>query len=187
MAEYNDPYGTYRFHVTFEHVAGDHKEPQKVGFQSVSGLSLNVNTMDYREGNEPTTIVRKIPGLTKIGNVTFKWGMIAEEKDTADGENAAGGSFYAWLGGIASMAENGPQGGLTLMNIDIKLMNFLGQTEGTPEWKLYRCYPISFSVPDLNASSNTLAITSMEFAVGGFEFIAPTAQNLAVQTSGGNV
>lgn len=173
---YNDPYATYRFEVTFENPRGFHSAPTRAGFQNVSGLSVNVNTMDYREGNEPTTIVRKLPGLTKVGNVTLKWGIIYEEQDN--------NVMFDWLGGVASLGEDGPKNGLTLMDIRIRLMNSTGTTEGTPEWLLYRCYPISFSVPDLNAQSGSVAISSMELAVGAFKFTAPSANSSEIQTSG---
>jgi len=174
---FNDPYVTYRFKVEFSASAnGTEKNLATMGFQSVSGLSLNVQTMDYREGDERATIVRKLPGLTKIGNVTLKRGL------TSDGENSV--KLFEWLGGVASLSENGPTGGLNLMDITITLADSQGGFTNTPSWRLGRCYPISFSVPDLNASSNTLAITSMEFAVSTFRFDPPNAQYSEIQTTG---
>jgi phage tail-like protein len=47
---------------------------QASGFSEVSGLDITTEVIEYREGSEPTH-VRKMPGLTKYGNVTLKWGI----------------------------------------------------------------------------------------------------------------
>lgn len=176
---YNDPYTTYRFQVSFSKVSGTAADIQKAGFSSVSGLSVSVNTMDYREGNEVTTIVRKMPGLTKIGNVTFKWGMIYANDVTGSDD-----TIFKWLAGHASMAENGPDGGLSLFDITITMKDSAGEVNGTPTWTLGRCWPVSISLPELNAQSNSIAVTSMEVAVGTFSFQAPT-QNYSPSATNG--
>jgi phage tail-like protein len=178
MANYIDPYVTYRYEVTFENPQGGNKtQPVRTGFQSVSGLSVSVGTMNYREGDEKLTIVRKIPGLTKVGNVTLKWGLVVES-----GDNNA---FFEWLRGHVSISSNGPDGQFTLMDVTIKLLNLAGQAEGTPTWKLERCFPLSFSVPEMKAESDGLAITSMELAIGSFNFTPPTAAYSITGVSGG--
>ena len=63
----NDPLRNFRFRVE---IAG----LQAAGFTEVSGLEIETEVIDYREGNEPAH-VRRLPGLTKYGNVTLKWGI----------------------------------------------------------------------------------------------------------------
>lgn len=177
-----DPYVTYRYRVDFAANAGGADVPTRTGFQSVSGLSVSVGTMNYREGDENLTIVRKIPGLTKVGNVTLKWGLIFDS-DTA--------SFFNWLGGHTSINENGPTGDFTLMDVTITLLA-LGEDAATggadgPKWVLKRCYPLSFAVPELKAESDGLAISSMELAVGSFDFTPPTASYSSVSANGDKV
>jgi phage tail-like protein len=177
MANYVDPYVTYRYEVTFEQNAGPKAAPIRTGFQSVSGLSVSVGTMNYREGDEKLTIVRKVPGLTKVGNVTLKWGLVCEED--------SGNAFFQWLSGHVSIAKDGPDGGFTLMDVTVKLLRLDGSRENTPTWNLERCFPISFAVPEMKAESDGLAITSMELAVGSFNFTPPSVSYSDVNVSGG--
>ena len=58
-------------------------------FSEVSGFDASVDVIEYREGTEAINSPRKMPGLTKYGNVTLKWGM---------SENM---SFYEWVTGIS--------------------------------------------------------------------------------------
>lgn len=176
-----DPYVTYRYEVVFSNPIGGVATPQRTGFQSVSGLSISVGTMNYREGDEALTIVHKVPGLTKVGNVTLKWGLVYEEDSDL---------FFQWLGGHASISKNGPGGyegsDFTLMDVTIKLKNMKGGAdENSPTWVLEQCYPVSFSVPELKAESDGIAITSMELAVGSFNFAPPKAPYSVVSVSSG--
>jgi phage tail-like protein len=177
MANYIDPYVTYRYEVMFSNPQGTKTEPVRTGFQSVSGLSVSVGTMNYREGDEKLTIVRKIPGLTKVGNVTLKWGLVFEGSDT--------NAFFEWMRGHVSIGPNGPDGEFTLMDVTIRLLNLAGLPDGTPTWVFQRCYPLSFAVPEMKAESDGLAITSMELAIGSFDFIPPTATYSLTPVSGG--
>lgn len=47
---------------------------ESTSFSEASGLDLEIEQepIDYREGNEPTT-VRKLNGLTKYANITLRW------------------------------------------------------------------------------------------------------------------
>jgi phage tail-like protein len=181
MANYIDPYVTYRYRVDFDNPQGGQKtKPIRTGFQSVSGLSVSVGTMNYREGDERLTIVRKIPGLTKVGNVTLKWGLVFED-------NGDTNSFFDWMRGHVSISSNGPDGDFTLMDVKITLLNMRGTEDGGPTWVLERCFPLSFSVPEMKAESDGLAITSMELAVGSFNFNPPTAAYSVTGVSGGAI
>src|SRR6185503_15924766 len=62
-----DPLRNFRFRVGIDGI-------QQAGFSEVAGFDATVEAIDYREGNDPTH-ARKLPGLTKFGNVTLKWGV----------------------------------------------------------------------------------------------------------------
>lgn len=47
-------------------------EEQSGGFSDMSGLEIEQEPIEYREGSEPTH-VRKLNGLTKYANVTLRW------------------------------------------------------------------------------------------------------------------
>ena len=63
----NDPLRNFRFRLEIDGIT-------PAGFSEASGFDVSIDAIDYREGNEPTH-VRKLPGLTKYGNVTLKWGI----------------------------------------------------------------------------------------------------------------
>ena len=62
----NDPFRNFRFRL--EGTRG------QAGFSEVSGFDIKVDAIEYREGNQPTHVL-KLPGLTKYGDVTLKWGI----------------------------------------------------------------------------------------------------------------
>src|SRR5258705_12857227 len=62
----NDPYKNYNFLVEIEGVVS-------AGFSECTGLSSEVETIEYREGGNFR--VRKLPVLAKFGNITLKRGV----------------------------------------------------------------------------------------------------------------
>ncbi len=46
----------------------------RIGFSEVSGLSMETNVIEYREGNSKTYNVIKQPGRTVFGNIILKRG-----------------------------------------------------------------------------------------------------------------
>ena len=50
-------------------------------FSEVSGFDASVDVIEYREGTEPINSPRKMPGLTKYGNVTLKWLLRVGERN----------------------------------------------------------------------------------------------------------
>jgi phage tail-like protein len=61
-----DPYRAFNFRVEGLEVAS---------FSEVSGLSSDGDAVDYREGTDVALSVRKMSGLRKWNNVTFKKGV----------------------------------------------------------------------------------------------------------------
>src|SRR4051794_132333 len=70
------PYGAFRFKVEFAAPTGDGGGAQFTGYCSdVSGLGSEINYSDYRDGEEPTNSVRKVPNTFKLDEVTLKRGL----------------------------------------------------------------------------------------------------------------
>ena len=67
MAETQWPIPKFHFRVEW---AGNN-----VGFQEVTGLSLETQFIEYRAGNDNTFITQKIPGLKKNSNIILKKGL----------------------------------------------------------------------------------------------------------------
>ena len=118
------------------------------GFSEVSGFDASVDVIEYREGTETINSPRKMPGLTKYGNVTLKWGMTESL------------SFYEWVAGISSGEKQGAED--RVQDIVIYLQD--DQHSDTANWTLINAWPCKYTAPDFNASSSEIAFESVELA-----------------------
>ena len=74
MATRDNPYGAFNFMVQLGNAGG--QDEIAAGFSDVSGLGNEVKYSEYRNGNEPHNHVRKMNGLNKASDVTFKRGSM---------------------------------------------------------------------------------------------------------------
>ncbi len=118
------------------------------GFSEVSGFDASVDVVEYREGSEAINSPRKMPGLTKYGNVTLKWGMSESL------------SFYEWVAGIS----NGEKAAAEERVQDIVIYLQDDRHEDTANWTLVNAWPCKYTAPDFNASSSEIAFESVEIA-----------------------
>src|SRR2546423_9387810 len=109
------PYAQFNFLVDL----GGGTDGVDAGFQEVSNLGMEVTVAEYRNGNERENSVRKITGLNKAADVTFKRGVIGSL------------DLYDWLNQI----RNGDQG--ALRTVTIQLMNE-DHSAVVQTWKLLR-------------------------------------------------
>ncbi|QPC82764.1 phage tail protein [Phototrophicus methaneseepsis] len=62
-----DPFGNFNFLVEIDGIG-------QMACHSITGLNSETEVMLHRSGNDRVSSVRKLPGLTKYGNVTLKRG-----------------------------------------------------------------------------------------------------------------
>ncbi len=80
----DDPFRNFKFRVEIDGVA-------EAAFSEVAIGETTTEAIDYREGTEPNH-VRKLPGMTKYGNITLKRGVTDSQviyqwhKDIVDGK-----------------------------------------------------------------------------------------------------
>ena len=67
-----DPYRGYNFMLEIDNVP-------KGAFAEVGGLTAEGDSVDYREGTDVQSNVRKLPGLRKYTNVTLKRGITQDK------------------------------------------------------------------------------------------------------------
>ena len=72
MPSTEEAYPSYRFYVEIAGV------PQAV-FTEVSGLQIETEITEYEEGGN-NDFVHRLPGRTKIGNITLKRGMTSSNE-----------------------------------------------------------------------------------------------------------
>ncbi|HEU4553917.1 MAG TPA: phage tail protein [Chitinophaga sp.] len=121
---------------------------ENIGFSEVSGLSQEVQAIEYRDGlMSGTTLPLKRPGLKKAGNITLKKGMVADNLE-----------LYNWL-------NNSGQPNVERRDLVITLLN----DEGAPVfvWSVAQAWPVKCEGPGLKASGNDIAIESVDLAHEG--------------------
>ena len=53
----------------------------RIGFTEVSGLDVETEIIEYRDGSRPEYTTSKIPGMQKYGNITLKRGVFASDNE----------------------------------------------------------------------------------------------------------
>ncbi len=119
-----------------------------MGFSEVSGLTVEAQPIEYREGTMKETSPLKFPGMVKFSNLTLKRGVAA-----ADNE------FYDWWKDVVDL-RNVPRRDITISLLDEK-------QEPVMVWKVKKAWPVKVEGPGLKATGNEVAIESMEIAHEG--------------------
>ncbi|MEM6359188.1 MAG: phage tail protein [Bacteroidota bacterium] len=119
----------------------------RIGFTEVSGLTVELQSIDYREGNALEYQVTKMPGIPQYSNITLKRGMFR-----ADNE------FFQWLNTVS------------LNNIDrrdltISLLN--EEHDPITVWKVKAAWACKVEGPSLNSTGNEVAVESIELCHEG--------------------
>ncbi len=135
------PYKKYNYRVEIEGI-------DVAAFSEVSGFDASIDVIEYREGTETVNSARKMPGLTKYGNITLKWGMT---------DNM---TFYEWVEGISNGEKATAEDRVT--DITIYLQDD-AHTE-IASWEFTNAWPCKYTAPDFNASSSEISFESVEIA-----------------------
>lgn len=130
----DNPYGAFNFRVTATRFGG--AETIRAGFQEVSGLGIESTVAEYRNGNDPENHVRKINGVYKVTDVTFKRGLIGSD------------DFFRWLKDV----REGAQSVLDQVSIELMAEDHSGPVM---TWRLKNARPIKYTGPTLNAKGGT--------------------------------
>jgi phage tail-like protein len=119
-----------------------------IGFSEVSGLSQEVQAIEYRDGlMSGTTLPLKSPGLKKAGNITLKRGMLTGNND-----------LYNWL-------NNNGSPGADRRDITITLLN--DENDPVFIWSITQAWPVKVEGPGLKATGNETAIEAVELVHEG--------------------
>ena len=119
----------------------------KIGFTEVSGLDVETEVVEYRDGSSPEYSKIKMPGMQKFSNITLKRGTFASDNE-----------FYAWWNTVKLNT-------IERRDITISLLN--EEHEPVVTWKVKNAWPTKIQSTDLKADGNEVAIESMEIAHEG--------------------
>ena len=123
----------------------------RIGFTEVSGLTIEVQAIEYREGASPVYSSIKMPGLIKYPNITLKRGIVKGDNE-----------FFNWFNTVKlNQVER--------RDIVISLLN--ENHEPVLNWKVSNAFPVKIVCSDLKASGNEVAIETLEIAHEGLNIV----------------
>ena len=134
-----DPWRAFNFKLEIDGIT-------RAGFRECSGLDAKTAPVDYREGNEKGNIVRKLTGLNQHGPLTLKWGVTDDHTLWDWRKTAIDGKTQRKNGSIVLMDETG---------------------EEKVRWNFVNAWASSWSGPTFNATSNDVAIETLEIVHEG--------------------
>ena len=136
------PYAQFNFLVDLG--TGDTAGPD-AGFQECSSITMSVDVIEYRNGNDKENSPRKLTGLQKVSDVTLRRGIIGSL------------SLYQWLDQI----RNGDTA--AFRTVVIQLQNE-DHTATVMTWKLLRARIIKHTSGPLNANGTDVAMEELTLA-----------------------
>ena len=143
----DNPYGSFNFLVDFS--TGD-SGSVLAGFQEVSGLNIEVTSADYRNGNSKVNHPVKVNGVYKVGDVTFKRGVIGSL------------DLYQWVDEVR-------KGSTSRRRVVVSLQD---ESHDGPvmSWVLTNARPIRYTAPSMNAKTGTdVAIEELVLSIEDLE------------------
>jgi len=176
-----DPVRNFRFLVTFQ-PTDEWKDkgftPAKMGFVSLSGLSVTTEPIAYREGGYNTN-VHQIPGQSAFTPITLSKGVMLNQS-----------SNMLWMKRLFSVITPSVTSGVGAgfrCNLDIQVLSHPNpqastgaaatQAQATTAYdqhtslrfKVYNAWISSLSYSNLDAGSNTLMVEEMSLVHEGFD------------------
>lgn len=125
----------------------------RIGFTEVSGLTVELQSIDYREGSSLEYHVSKMPGIPQYSNITLKRGIFR-----ADNE------FFQWLNTVK-------MNNIERRDLTISLLN--EEHEPVMVWKVKEAWPCKVEGPSLNSTGNEVAFESIELCHEGLAIETP--------------
>jgi phage tail-like protein len=148
MATRDNPYGAFNFLVNLDGAGGDDRIT--AGFSHVSGLEAEIEYAEYRNGNDVGNEVRKIAGLSRVGDVTLKRGLIGDVE------------LFAWLKATRDGIPDPRTVTITLLD---------EQRQPVCRWVLSKAQPKKWVGPALNAgASGQVAMEELQLVAERIEF-----------------
>lgn len=139
------PIPAFYFNVTVGDETGD--TTAKASFSEVAGLTSELQPIDYRDGFDPITVPRKIPGMRKFANVTLKRGVFHNNV-----------KFQEWI-------NEKEYNKISRKIVTIALNDQKGKT--LIQWTLSNAYPVKIDGPTMKSDSSEVAIESIELVHEG--------------------
>lgn len=116
-------------------------------FLEVEGLQVETDIFEYVEGGN-NGFVHKLPGQTRVGNLTLKRGLVATNE------------LFDWYMKVAS-------GTIERRNLSVIIYTYDGSE--LRRWNFFDAYPVRWVGPSLSADTTSPAVETMEIAHAGMQ------------------
>jgi phage tail-like protein len=117
-------------------------------FQELSGLDTETQPIEYRNNDSKLFSSIKMPGVSRVGNVTLKKGLFMNDN-----------SFWDWYNSIKMNT-------IKKETVTIQLMD--EKRKPTMTWTLTNALPVKITGTDLKSDNNEVAIESLELVFEEF-------------------
>lgn len=152
MGERQDPFPGYNFAVEIEGMV-------HAGFSEVSGLQIEIEVTEYREGGVNQYMLKRAGPAKYPANLTLKKGVTVVHE------------LWDWYWQVT-------QGIVERKNLSVLLMDSSGEEQR--RWNFEQAYPVKWVGPEMKASANEAAFESLEFAHKGLANPPPTMSSVSV-------
>lgn len=119
----------------------------RVSASEVSGLAIELETIEYRKGDSKSYTPELIPGKVKTNSIFLKRGIIQGNND-----------YFDWF-------KTAQLNAVERRDLTISLLN--ENHEPVVTWKLKNAFPIKMEWSDLKADANEAAIETIEIVHEG--------------------
>ncbi len=152
-----DPVKVFRFRVSVD------KFDMFAGFSECSGLSVEFDTVDYRECNTVDT-VQKSPGLLKFGDITLKRGQYFSGKQRDI-------DFAAWYKEVTKIYANS-SGTELMFRRPMSIFQYNNMNVAVVRYDIKEAWPRIYKPnSDLNATSSENSIEEITLANEGWDAV----------------
>jgi phage tail-like protein len=155
--QYPDPIQAFRFLIKVEGSGNI-----SAAFTRCSGIRMEVETLEGREGWDLRGVKISTPVLTRYEPVTLSKGVVGDC------------DFLDWIFAASAGDYTGPSGSSLRRTIDIITLNDLGQPGVT--WTLSGAMPIGYEVPQLDGSRSEVLTESLTLSYTGMKRKAEARQ-----------
>lgn len=147
----DNPYGAFNFLVSLGGAQGDGSLGVVIGgFSDVSGLGMDINYSEYRNGNERFNTARKVPNTHKLDDVTLKRGLVGTD------------DLFNWIKTVRDGTADPRQVTITLLD---------EARQPVAMWTLRNAQPKKWSGPTLAAKGGgEIAMEELHFVHEGIEY-----------------
>ncbi len=144
--ERQDPLRNFRYRLEINNIT-------QAGFAEVAVGELSTDPIEYREGDELTT-VRKLNGLNKYANITLKWG-ITDSTELAD--------WHQLVVDDSTLLDDARR------TVVIRVQTEAGEDKAA--FEVLKAWPCKYDPSDLNAKGNEVSIDTLELCNEGIKRI----------------